>query len=119
LLFIFRTFAEISRLFILQKIISYSLLILFSVAFSYETAIYFSKKINSKAVAQDYENDSKESDQSDDDDGKNDILEDMNCFTSCNFIIFSQHYNATFAEFIFSCSDYSQTIYSPPELIII
>ncbi len=103
----------------MQKIISYSLLILFSVAFSYETAIYFSKKINNKAIAQDYENDSQESDQSDDNDEKNDLLEDMNCVNSCDFTIFSQHYNSKFAEFIFSSSDYSPTIYCPPELAII
>ena len=103
---------------VLRKVITYSLLILFSLVFSYETITYFSKKIyDTSHMANDYEaeNDA----ESDDENEKKDPLEDWFFHNNEDLEIITQLRKADFTHITVSSSDYSQTIYSPPEVIIL
>ncbi len=103
----------------MKKAITYSLLFLFSLAFSYETLTYFSKKLSEdfQTSVNDYESESDS--ESDDESEKKELLEGLYLNESHDLTIASQANSAHFIDFIFSSSDYSQTIYSPPEQAIL
>ncbi len=108
----------------MQKIITYNLLFLFSLAFSYETISFFSKKISDTFLAEDIngcENDSQKSDEPGDENEneKRDSLEDLYLHQIPGLTVISQSYFKQCTDFIFPTSDYSSTVYSPPELFII
>lgn len=106
----------------MQKIITYNLLFLFSLAFSYETISFFSKKISDTFLAEDIngcENNSQESDEPGDENEKRDSLEDLYLHQTPDLTVICQSYFQQHTDFIFSTSDYSGTVYSPPELFIV
>lgn len=113
---LYYTFAPVLRYIILKNVISFTLLILFSIAFSYETCIHFSKKWNGKVVSEinDTESDSSESDQ-DDKDEKKDIFEDLYCTSDFSFTVFFQSVPSQFYYLNFPISDFKPAVYCPPE----
>lgn len=100
---------------ILTKAVTYCLLFLFSVAFSYETISCFSEKTDSdfQVARNDYE--AENDTESDDENEKKESLEDLYFHPARYLSVFSQSKASLFTHFTFSSSDYSQTVYSPPE----
>lgn len=115
--YIFCIFAKIS-VNILTKVITYCLLFLFSLAFSYETISYFSEKIGSDFQLALNEYEAESDTESDDENEKKESLEDLYFHVAEDLFIFSQSKASLFAHFTFSSSDYSQTVYSPPEQLV-
>lgn len=57
--------------------------------------------------------------ESDDEKEKKESVEDLYFLESHDLKFVSQMHSPQFTNFIFSSSDYSQTVYSPPELAIL
>lgn len=99
----------------MRIIITYILLFLFSLAFSYETITYFSKKISDgfQTALNDFE---AENEKEAGDEKEKKERKDF-CFLESHEVKFTtQLKSANFTNFIFYPSDFSQTVYSPPEL---
>jgi len=108
----------------LQKFITYCLLILFSFAYSYETIKYFSKAFDGVSIVwiDNFDCEEKESEKNSEKNEKLNFSED--------FYLNHKHFNNTLMagqlelaslssnqNIDFSSSDYSQKVYSPPELL--
>jgi hypothetical protein len=115
------TFATAINLFPVQKIVIYSLMFLFSVALSYETISYFSKKISDEffAEADDYESENDETESNKPDSEKKNLLEDLYIHSNPSITANSQSHFTHFTNPIFSTSDYRKTVFSPPEPIVV
>ncbi len=111
---------------ILKKIITYCLLILFSFAYSYETIKYFSKVFDGASIAWidnfDCEEKESESEKGNEKNEKLNFAED--------FYLNHKHFNNTLIagqlelkslsskqSIDFSSSDFSQKVFSPPEML--
>ena len=110
----------------MKKIITYSLLILFSFAYSYETIKYFSKAFDGVSIAWidnfDCEEKESESEKSSEKNEKLNFSEDfyLNHKLFNNTLISGQLEAGNLGSnqnIDFSSSDYSQKVYSPPELL--
>lgn len=108
----------------MKKIITYCLFILFSFAYSYETINYFSKVFDGASIAwiDSFDCEEKESEKGNEKNEKLNFAED--------FYLNHKHFNNTLIagqlEFTslsskqnidFSSSDYSQKVFSPPEIL--
>lgn len=110
----------------MQKIITYSLLILFSFAYSYETIKYFSKILGDNSIVCiddfDCEEKSSESEKSNKKNEKVNFSEDIyfnNKHPNNNLIaaILEPGSLDSNQNINFSSADYSQQVYSPPEML--
>ena len=104
----------------MKAIVSSALLFLFSLAFSYETLAYFSKKLSDDSFQTVLDDCESESDtESDDESEKKEQKEDL-YFHESEGLAFQSFQNTTpTTDFLFFSSDYSLTIYSPPEQAVI
>ncbi|MES2139806.1 MAG: hypothetical protein V4511_08850 [Bacteroidota bacterium] len=108
----------------MKKIIAYCLLILFSFAYSYETIKYFSKVFDGGSIAliDNFDCEEKESEKGNEKNEKLSFLED--------FYLNHKHFNNTLIAGLleptslssrqnidFSSSDFSQKVFSPPEIL--
>lgn len=108
----------------LQKVITYSLLVIFSFAYSYETISYFSKALGDNSISWlanfDWEENDSESEKSNEKNEKLNFSEDFFFNLKHNNIIPGQLDLRCLGhkQYIdFSSSDYSQQVYSPPEIL--
>lgn len=109
---------------LLKKIITYCLLIIFSFAYSYETIKYFSKTFDGVSITwiDNFDCEEKESENGSEKNEKLNFSED--------FYLSHKHFNNTLIagqleagslgssqNIDFSSSDYSQKVFSPPEML--
>ena len=102
----------------MQKNLSYNLLILFSFAFSCETINDFAKKINYEliTVVTDFENEGDTSElETKDECKKKEFNDDYYCYLSYKLVAITHLNFAPLTDFVFSSSNYSQVVFSPPE----
>ena len=114
------------QLFHLSKIITYCLLIIFSLAYSYETIKYFSTTIGDTSICWldnfDCEEKSSESEESNKENEKLNFSEDLllnhknlyNNLIACYIESSNKGFNQSIN---FSSSNYSLQVYSPPEML--
>lgn len=103
---------------ILRTVIAYILLFIFSLAFSYETITYFSKKISDgfQTALNDFET---ENEKEAGDEKEKKERKDF-CFLESHEVKpTTQLKSAFYTSFIFYPSEFSQTVYSPPELAML
>lgn len=110
----------------MQKLITYCLLILFSFAYSYESIKYFSKGFGDISIACladfDCEEKNSESEKSNNKNEKLNFAEDLFhknklLYNSLLFGIIQPGSWGSNQNSNFSSSDYSQQVYSPPEML--
>lgn len=100
----------------MKNVIAYSLLFVFSFAYSYEAIAFLTKKVSNGICAetQDVEGEEDTSEEGSDNE-KKEFLDNFLFHGPHNFISTIQSNYKPIGDFIFSSADYSQTVYSPPE----
>ncbi|MES2592487.1 MAG: hypothetical protein V4608_11425 [Bacteroidota bacterium] len=105
----------------MKKVVTYCLLILFLFVFSNETISYFTKKITNGIVTDlsDFEGEEDSESEKSDEKEKKEFSENLFNLDHCRLASFNHLNYIRSGDFIFSTSDYSQTVYSPPEYTVI